>query len=146
VAEKSHAYGRAEKYFIRPRHLYALHFANGHVYIGQTVDLKQRERQHRSRQGGWHRDFTLLHLETIQATQAQASDHEVAWRAIAHRAGHGVYAKPPGILIRRHGALLTSDSRRLMRGRRWPLKRVRSWTWAWWVAAGMTGFVALAFF
>lgn len=52
MAGKSPAYGRAETYFTRPRHLYALHFASGDVYIGQTVDLKLRKRQHRSRQGG----------------------------------------------------------------------------------------------
>lgn len=143
MAKPAHNKGRAEKYFKRPRHLYALHFSDGCVYIGQTVDMRKREQQHRSPRGGWHRSFTVIHLETVEGTRAQASEHEVAWRMIAHQAGHGVYAKPPGTLIRRHGAYLTPFSRQLIQSRRWPMKRARARACAWWAAAALAGLAIL---
>ena len=52
-----HNLGRSEKYHALPRTLYALLFDDGGCYIGQSSNPHQREKQHRSRQGGWHRPF-----------------------------------------------------------------------------------------
>lgn len=130
------AWGRSQKYLRRPRHLYALVFDNGCCYIGQSVDTKLRERQHRARQGGWHRPFRLVPLSVLEGTQDEAATHEVAWRYVAHRAGWVVYAKPPGIPIRRPRRLMTPAAYAAARAMRWPMgtrggATVRRWLgWA----------------
>ncbi|WP_080052363.1 GIY-YIG nuclease family protein [Stenotrophomonas maltophilia] len=89
---------RDQKYHIRSRTLYALVFENGHVYIGQTVDLDQRQKQHRSLRGGWEgKPFDVVNLGSVNATEAQASEYEYAWRINAAKAGWKIYAKPPGV-------------------------------------------------
>ncbi|ENB4166117.1 GIY-YIG nuclease family protein [Stenotrophomonas maltophilia] len=92
---------RNQKYLPRPRHLYGLFFDNGCCYVGQTVDLKQREQQHRSARGGWQgRRFSFVPLSSMTGTQADAEAHEYAWRYKAFQHGWRIYSKPPGILIR----------------------------------------------
>lgn len=81
---------RAQKYHSRPRHLYALMFDNRHCYVGQTIALKRREAEHKR---DWGRPFRMVHLGTIEGTQALAEAHEYAWRWKAHRAGWRNYGK-----------------------------------------------------
>ncbi len=91
---------RNQKYLPRPRHLYALFFEGG-CYLGQTVDLLNREKQHRSPRGGWQgRPFQFVPLGQVVGTQADAEVHEYAWRYKAFQKGWRIYAKPPGVLIR----------------------------------------------
>lgn len=89
---------RDQKYWPRDRVLYALLFPNGCCYIGQSVDPRKREAQHRSASGGWSMPFDLIVLGTCHGTQAEASDHEHAWRLAAVAHGWRVYALPPGVL------------------------------------------------
>ncbi|WOB27774.1 MULTISPECIES: GIY-YIG nuclease family protein [Xanthomonas] len=92
---------RNQKHLPRPRHLYGLFFNNGCCYVGQTVDLKQREQQHRSPRGAWQgKSFSFVPLSVMTGTQADAELHEYAWRYKAFQKGWRIYAKPPGILIR----------------------------------------------
>ena len=91
-------WNRSQKYHARDRVLYALLFSGGYCYIGQTVDPKQREAQHRLPSGGWHQHFQFVPLGVCHGTQAQASDHERAWRLAAVSHGWRVYAKPPDIV------------------------------------------------
>lgn len=123
-------WNRSQKYHARVRVLYALLFPSGHCYIGQTVDPKQREAQHRSAAGGWYRPFQLVILGSCHGTQEQASDHERAWRLAAVAHGWQVYAKPPGIVCNparqasfRHHAL----SHRLRWS--WPRRHSRKACW-----------------
>lgn len=125
-----HRLGRSQKYHRRPRILYALMFASGYCYIGQTVDLRQREAQHRSPRGGWRHDFEVVELATVHATEAEASDFERAWRLAAVSRGWRVYAKPPGIpcnprLQARLKHVLLSWRLRW----RWPIGHSRSIFW-----------------
>lgn len=121
---------RDQKYHARPRVLYALLFGNGCCYIGQTVDPRKREAQHRSPAGGWRYAFSFVPLGTFHGTQAQAADHERAWRLAAVAHGWQVYAKPPAILCNparqasfRHHWL----SWRLRWHWHWPIQHSRSW-------------------
>jgi len=81
---------RAQKYHNRQRHLYALLFDNRHCYVGQTIAVKRRESEHKR---DWGRPFRMVHLGTMEGTQAQAEAHEYAWRWKAHRAGWRNYGK-----------------------------------------------------
>ena len=75
---------RNQKYLPRPRHLYGLFFDNGCCYVGQTVDLKQREQQHRSARGGWQgRRFSFVPLSSMTGTQADAEAQAIAIAAAA---------------------------------------------------------------
>lgn len=113
-------YKRDQKYKNRTRYLYALRFAQGPVYVGQTVDLKARERQHRSPKGGWMgQPFTFEPLGSMVGTQAQAEDWEHAWRYVAARAGYVVWGLPPGIRVQ-PGRQMSPERHRIARGLRWP--------------------------
>jgi len=92
-------YKRDQKYHARERHLYALKFKSGAVYIGQTVNMERRRKEHESIAGGWPSAFEFQHLSTIQGTQLDAEDHERAWRYVAASRGHRIFAKPPGIVV-----------------------------------------------
>ena len=112
---------RNQKYLPRARHLYGLFFNNGCCYVGQTVDLKQREQQHRSSRGGWQgQPFSFVPLSSMTGTQADAELHEYAWRYKAFQKGWRIYSKPPGILIRDPRRRSTSDVRRLASTYTWP--------------------------
>lgn len=125
-----HHFGRSQKYLDRPRYLYALLFDNKCCYVGQTVDLRARERQHRSPQGGWcgqHFDFKPLGV--VIGSEATAIDYEHAWRCIAVRHGLNIYGMPPNIVV--------SPSRQMNRTRsqiastlRWPGER-KQFPWGW---------------
>lgn len=115
-------YKRDQKYHTRERHLYALKFKDGAVYIGQTVDMERRRKEHESIAGGWPSAFEFQHLSTIQGTQLDAEDHERAWRYVAASRGHRIFAKPPGIVVdcRRQQ---TPNSLKLSKTIRWPTAR-----------------------
>lgn len=122
-------WGRSEKYHARPRHLYALLFLDGCAYIGQTVDLRKREQQHRLPAGGWCGfTFECVHLGTIDGTKDQASVLEHAWRHKAAQNGWRIYAKPPGIVVD-HRRQLTLRSRWHALFLRWPAKHSRNRLW-----------------
>lgn len=130
---------RNQKYLPRPRHLYALFFNGGGCYVGQTVDLVQREKQHRSSRGGWQgRPFQFAPLGQMVGTQADAEVHEYAWRYKAFRKGWRIYSKPPGLLIRDPGRRSTFEVRRLSGTYAWPANAPApgrftgsSTSWAW---------------
>lgn len=112
---------RNQKYLPRPRHLYGLFFENGCCYVGQTVDLKQREQQHRSARGGWHgRRFSFVPLSSMTGTQADAELHEYAWRYKAFQKGWRIYSKPPGLVIRDPRRRTTAYMKSLAAGYTWP--------------------------
>ncbi len=115
-------YKRDQKYNARERHLYALKFKNGAVYVGQTVDMARRQKEHESVAGGWPCAFEFQHLSTIQGTQLEAEDHERAWRYGAAAHGHQIYGKPPGIVVdcRRQQ---TPNSLKLSKTINWPTAR-----------------------
>lgn len=131
-----HNLGRSEKYHALPRTLYALLFDDGGCYIGQSSNPQQREKQHRSRQGGWHRPFQFHVLSVVTATRAEAEAHEQAWRVRASKEGWRVYAKPPGIVINPHRRA-TPHVRWLAHQCRWtlgtpsrpPSEHIRWWPW-----------------
>lgn len=141
---------RDQKYHPRPRHLYALLFPNGCAYIGQTVDLRKREQQHRRPAGGWRgQSFTCVHLGTVETTQAVAEDYEHAWRYTAHQAGWRIYAKPPGVVVNPRRQM-TSQRYALARSLRWPTQHsrspvaaVRSWSVWKWLGWGLVALVLL---
>lgn len=93
-----HNLGRSEKYHALPRTLYALLFDDGGCYIGQSSNPQQREKQHRSPKGGWHRPFRFHALEVVTATRAETEAYEQAWRVKASREGWRIYAKPPPLV------------------------------------------------
>lgn len=112
---------RAQKYHSRPRHLYALLFANRHCYVGQSVDLKRRNREHKR---DWPDDFEMIHLGTMQGSQAQAEEYEYVWRWKAHRAGWRNYGKDPTtgkvFVIRNPEWRMQPQHYRIADGLRWP--------------------------
>lgn len=120
-------YKRDQKYHARERHLYALKFKSGAVYIGQTVDMERRRKEHESIAGGWPRAFEFQHLSTIQGTQLEAEDHERAWRYVAASHGHQIFAKPPGIVVdcRRQQ---TPNSLKLAKTLPWPAATKGFWS------------------
>lgn len=133
---RRHNLGRSEKYHALPRTLYALLFDDGGCYIGQSSNPEQREKQHRSCQGGWHRPFQFHALEVVTATRADTEAYEQAWRVRASKEGWRIYAKPPGIVINPHRRA-TPHVRWLAMQRRWslgtpgrrPSERIRLWPW-----------------
>jgi hypothetical protein len=119
---------RSQKYRARPRHLYALLFADG-CYIGQSVNPQARAAQHRRPAGGWcGRRFRLVLLGTVNGSEAEAKDYEHAWRLKAQAHGWQVYALPPGIVCdpRRQA---TFKHRRISWTLRWPRRHSRQLVW-----------------
>lgn len=93
-------WNRSQKYHKRTRYLYALFFDNEQaVYIGQSVDLKKRWQQHRSKTGKWNRYFRPVELASYNMTQNEAEHMEELWRCKAVQSGWRVFGLPPGILI-----------------------------------------------
>lgn len=76
---------RAQAYHSHERSLYGLLWHDtGQCYIGQTVDMERRNREHMR---AWARPFIMLQLEVMVGTQAQAEEHEYAWRLKCAEAG-----------------------------------------------------------
>lgn len=121
-----HRWGRSQKYHARPRKLYALLFDNGCAYIGQSVDLKEREQQHRRPAGGWWGiPFQCVPLGVVHDTEERAKEYEHAWRHKAAKNGWTIYAKPPGIKVNHHHQM---SLRRYMLAwsLRWPKEHSRN--------------------
>jgi predicted GIY-YIG superfamily endonuclease len=95
-APSSSSWGRSQKYHRRTRHFYALLFADRSCYVGQTIALKRRWAEHRR---VWTAPFVPIELETMERTQADAEEHEYAWRFVAERRGFKVLGKP-GVVVR----------------------------------------------
>lgn len=119
-----HTWGRSQKYHPRDRHLYALLFQDGGCYVGQSVDVAQREKQHRGRAGGWGRPFQCIPLGSIHGTEEQAKDYEHAWRHVAASNGWRIYAKPPGLVVN-HRRQMTPKRYLIAQGLRWPREHAR---------------------
>ena len=127
---------RAQKHHSRPRHLYALLFANRHCYVGQSVDLKRRSREHKR---DWPDDFEMIHLGTMQGSQAQAEEYEYAWRWKAHRAGWRNYGKDPKtgkvFVIRNPEWRMQPQHYHIAKGLKWPQEGGKLSKWIWVVGA-----------
>ena len=124
-----HSWGRSQKYHARPRQLYALLFNNGCAYIGQSVDLREREKQHRRPSSGWRgRPFQCVQLSEIYGTEEEARDHEHAWRHKAATNGWQIYAKPPAMIVNHHNQM-NAERYDLARSLRWPAAHSRNSSW-----------------
>jgi hypothetical protein len=80
----------AERARVRTRYLYALVFHDGdRVYVGQSVEPRRRNTQHRQM---WGREKYTMHvLSKITGTYADAEEMEYAWRKCAKDSGFEVY-------------------------------------------------------
>lgn len=128
--------GRSERHHARVRHLYVLRFNNNAVYIGQTVDLKRRENQHRSAAGGWKTELEFIPLESVTGTKEELEHHEFAWRYVAQCNGHVVYGKPPNIIVN-PAKKLTWERRRLVKQKAWTIRKKHNHTWSWATASAV---------
>ena len=82
-------WNRSQKYHKRTRYLYALFFdAEQAVYIGQSVDLKKRWQQHRSKAGKWNRYFRPVELASYNMTQHEAEHMEERLAGLRPASGH----------------------------------------------------------
>ena len=135
---------RAQKHHSRPRHLYALLFANRLCYVGQSVDLKRRNREHKR---DWPDDFEMIHLGTMQGSQAQAEEYEYAWRWKAHRAGWRNYGKERQagrvFVIRNPELRMKPQHYFIAKGLKWPQENGKWSRWFWVVGAVMLCVLAL---
>lgn len=134
-----------ERYKRRSRHLYALAFDGGtHVYIGQTLDLRRREKEHRR---FWPCGFRMVALGSIDGTEADAVDYEHAWRWKARQAGYAVLAtNRAGDRFVLHDLMrqMTPQRFALVKTLRWPkelrCRHAHGWLhWIGWAAATSAG-------
>ena len=134
-----------QKYQHRRRILYALLFDSGRAYIGQTIEPRRREKEHRR---AWQEPFRFMRLGQMDGTESQAVEHEYAWRWLAHRAGYAVLAKSRGgapFIVRNPRARMNDERFRIASGHRWPRAwRRRSplaWLWQWlaWQSGALAG-------
>lgn len=122
---------QAQKYHRRERTLYALLWKSGRVYIGQTIEPKRREQEHRRL---WPDPFDFVRLGTMQGTQLEAEDHEYAWRWLAHHAGFEVVAKSRGgdpFVISNPKSRMTPERYAIAGRLRWPRAWRRRSPWSW---------------
>jgi hypothetical protein len=115
----------AEAYRDRRRHLYMLLFRSGKVYVGQTVDLRRRLRQH-IHQSGWRGPFRFHVIGSYWGTRAKGEDLEQIWRLWAHAQNHIVLGAPPNIVVDPRNRS-SADQKRRAEKLRMPL----SWKWSW---------------
>lgn len=135
---------RAQKYKPRRRYLYALLFDRKRVYIGQTIDIDRRHKEH---QRDWCFPFELIELGSIVGTQADAEEYEYAWRYRAGSTGFRILCKSP-----RSSDVFEINPRRRMSparhqiaaGLRWPSAHQPGWGWWQWVAVVATVLLLLA--
>lgn len=84
-----------QKYYVRRRFIYALFFENNAVYIGQSVDPKRREAEHKRPSGEWcGAPFRMRVLYEFQGTHSDGEHFERSYRLRAKRRGLAVYGLP----------------------------------------------------
>lgn len=135
--------GGDQKYHARPRHIYGLFFGKA-LYVGQTVDLARRRKEH---QRAWDQSFRFVKLDTVRGTFAAAEVAEQAWRCLGSQQGYAILAHAGNMQVRvnphrRRDRFVQAYMKRC----RWP-KKLRRWH-AWWAygfatAVGL-GVLALA--
>jgi hypothetical protein len=112
------SFGRDERHLSRVRHIYGVFFAGTDVYVGQSVDLRRRESEHRK---AWRYRFRFIKLDSLRGTFADAENAEQAWRCLAQQKGHTILAHQGNRAVH-----VNPDRRRtapvqaLMSKRRWP--------------------------
>lgn len=79
----------AERASRRVRYIYGLFFSDGNAYIGQTVSLSRRHREHRK---SWPSRFRIVRLDRLRGTYADAEIAEQAWRCLAVEQGRTILA------------------------------------------------------
>ena len=135
---------RAQKYKPRRRYLYALMFDRKRVYIGQTIDIGRRHKEHRR---DWNYPFRMIELGSIVCTQADAEEYEYAWRYRAGRTGFSVLCKSPtssDIFVINPACRMDRQRHRIASTLRWP-KEHRAGRSRWpWVAGAVVLLFLLA--
>lgn len=123
-----------EKYIPRKRYLYALLFDHKRVYIGQSIDLRRRNREH---ERDWSWPFKMVPLGSMIGTRADAEEYEYAWRYRAGREGFRVLCKAQdGHDIFEIDPRQRMDSHRLRIAStlKWPAEHKRKFRWWPWLA------------
>lgn len=117
-------------------------FDSKRVYIGQTIDIGRRQKEHRR---DWNYPFQMIELGSIVGTQADAEEYEYAWRYRASQSGFRVLCKSPT-----NAEVFEIDpSRRMDRQRhriasslRWPKEHQVGWgMWPWVACAAVLLFL-----
>lgn len=135
---------RSQKYSPRKRYLYALKLDHKRVYIGQTIDIGRRHKEHRR---DWSYPFQMIELGSIVGTQADAEEYEYAWRYRAGRSGFRVLCKSPTSA----DVFEVNPARRMDRQRyriastlRWPMEHRAGRGWWQWIAGAAVLLLLLA--
>ena len=137
---------RAQNYRTRRRHLYALLFDRKRVYIGQTIDLGRRHKEHRH---DWCSPFQMIELGSIDGTQAEAEEYEYAWRYRAGRSGFRVLCKSPSsneVFEINPKRRMTPERHQLASNLRWPSGHGSAWPWWPWIVLAILLALMLAVF
>jgi len=126
-----------EKYLPRKRYLYALMFDHKRVYIGQSIDLGRRNREHSC---DWAWPFKMIMLGSMIGTRADAEEYEYAWRYRAGREGFQVLCKSPDnadIFEIDPTQRMDSHRYRIASTLRWPAEHRRKFRWWPWLVAAL---------
>ena len=126
-----------EKYIHRKRYLYALIFDHKRVYIGQSIDLDRRHRQHAR---DWPWPFKMVLLGSMVGTRADAEEYEYAWRYRAGREGYRVLCKSQdGLDIFEIDPRQRMDSHRyrIASTLKWPAEHKRKFQWWPWLVGAV---------
>jgi len=137
---------RAQKYRTRRRHLYALLFDRERVYVGQTIDLGRRYKEHLR---DWCYPFEMIELCAIDGTQAEAEEYEYAWRYRAGRSGYRVLCKSPSsndVFEINPKRRMTPERHQLASSLRWPADHGSAWPWWPWIVLAILLALMLAVF
>ena len=136
---------RSQKYKPRERHLYALMFDSKRVYIGQTIDIGRRHKEHRR---DWNYPFQIIELGSIVGTQADAEEYEYAWRYRAGRSGFRVLCKSPtsaDVFEINPARRMDRQKHRIASTLKWPEEHRAGWGWWPWIAFAAALLLLLAF-
>ena len=135
-----------EKYFHRKRYLYALMFDHKRVYIGQSIDIRRRSREH-ARDWSW--PFKMVMLGSMVGTRADAEEYEYAWRYKAGRSGFRVLCKSPSsndVFEIDPRQRMTPERHQLASSLRWPADHGSAWPWWPWIVLAILLALMLAVF
>ncbi|BFI96282.1 MAG: hypothetical protein RSP_17920 [Rhodanobacter sp.] len=139
---------RAQRHHKHTRHLYGLLWhPTRQCYIGQTVDMERRRKEHAR---AWSNPFEMIHLETMEGTQLDAEDHEYAWRFRCSESGWVPLGKTREgkVFVIQPRKRMTPARHAIAQRCRWP-KRYRinraalPWwfQWMFWQGAALAGVV-----